>query len=99
MTSKLLHEQLITDRVQWSHEDRADEILASYDGYFDATVCGRLGPSGQDWGSLTVSTDLGSVELAPLDTIFRLTNGPIVIASPEQLKTMMDTFNSVGALR
>jgi hypothetical protein len=93
------HEQLITDRVQWSHEDHVDEILASYDGHFDATVCGRLGPGGEDWGSLTILTDLGAAELAPLDTIFRLPGGPIVIASPEQLRTVIAALDTVGALR
>lgn len=83
--------------VQWTEEAQALELVRwveehwneeSGGAYFDEDLVGAGGPNGEDWGHLTIESDIAKYEVAPFDWVVIDALGRIFVLSPGTFTSM-----------
>lgn len=66
--------------VEWMEDNWADDNGRPK---YDPDVSGASGPNGEDWGSLTIDTLEGTMEVAPYDYVIRGVKGEFYPCKPD----------------
>ena len=79
---------VVIEAVQWDSEDVVYDILDWIEenggnAYADLDVSGGTGPSGEDWGSFTIETLEGDMEVSPFDYVIRGVMGEFYACKPD----------------
>ncbi len=79
---------VVIEAVQWDSEDGVYDILDWIEenggsAYADLDVSGGTGPKGEDWGSFTIETLEGDMEVSPFDYVIRGVMGEFYACKPD----------------
>lgn len=71
-TTPYRHTDTTVEAIRWVCPDAAWDVIEALEehdvtAFYDGQTAGNPGPGGEDWGSLTIDTRHGSIEVAPLD--------------------------------